>query len=55
MGVFKKDPEAAAERRKEWSIKKHEKAREKLTKKGIDLTGLLILDDSFDDGAFEYL
>lgn len=52
MGMFK---EVSPEKRKEWSNQKHEKAREKLTKKGFDLTGLLILDDSFGDGAFEYL
>lgn len=53
--MFNKDPDALADKRRAWSEKKHEKAREKLTKKGFDLTGLLMLDDSFDDSAFEYL
>lgn len=55
MSLFKKNPEEAAERRAEWSRKKHAKAREKLTKQGFDLDGCLLLDDSFDDGAYEYL
>lgn len=53
MGLFNKDD--AADRRANWSQKKHEKAREKLLKKGHNLDGCLMLDDSFDDGAFEYL
>ncbi|MFM8825520.1 MAG: SHOCT domain-containing protein [Actinomycetota bacterium] len=55
MGLFKKNPEESAERRAEWSRKKHEKAREKLTKLGHNLEGCLLLDDSYDDGAYEYL
>lgn len=53
MGLFNK--EDAEGRRADWSRKKHDKAREKLQKKGFDLDGCLMLDDSFDDGAFEYL
>jgi hypothetical protein len=55
MGLFNKNPEAANDRREEWSRKKHDKAREKLLKKGFNLDGCLMLDDSFDDGAFEFL
>jgi hypothetical protein len=33
----------------------HEKARDTLTKKGVLLDELIMLDDSFDDGAYEYL
>ena len=55
MGFFNKDPGAANDRREEWSRKKHDKAREKLLKKGFNLDGCLMLDDSFDDGAFEFL
>jgi hypothetical protein len=55
MGLFNKDPGAANDRREEWSRKKHDKAREKLLKKGFNLDGCLMLDDSFDDGAFEFL
>ncbi len=53
MGLFNK--EDAQGRRADWSRKKHDKAWEKLQKKGFDLDGCLMLDDSFDDGAFEYL
>lgn len=53
MGLFNK--EGVEERRAEWSQKKQEKAREKLQKKGVNLDGCLMLDDSFADGAYEYL
>jgi hypothetical protein len=55
MGLFNKNPEAANDRREEWSRKKHDKAREKLLKKGVSLDGCLLLDDSIDDGSYEYL
>lgn len=55
MGLFNKNPEASNDRREEWSRKKHDKAREKLLKKGVDLDGCLLLDDSIDDGSYEYL
>jgi hypothetical protein len=55
MGLFKKDEEAAAEKRAKWVKEKHQKAHALLEKRGFDLTGLIMLDDSFEDGAFEYL
>ena len=55
MGIFKKNTEEFDAKRAEWVVKKHEKARDTLTKKGVLLDGLIMLDDSFDDGAYEYL
>ncbi len=62
MGLFKKDEvqlaqkkEAFDVKRQEFAAKKHEKAKTQLLKRGIDLDGLVMLDDSFDDGAYEYL
>ena len=62
MGIFKKDEEAVAnlkeaadDRRSEWVKKKHDKARLALEKRGVNLDGVIIFDDSFDDGAYEYL
>jgi hypothetical protein len=62
MGLFKKDEEAVANlkeaadaRRSEAVRKKHDKARLALEKRGVDLDGVIIFDDSFDDGAYEYL
>lgn len=53
--MFKKDSEATSEKRAKWVKEKHLKAKALLEKRGFDLTGLLMLDDSFDDGAYEYL
>ena len=55
MGIFKNNTEEFDAKRAEWVVKKHEKARDTLTKKGVLLDGLIMLDDSFDDGAYEYL
>ena len=55
MGIFKKNTEELDAKRAEWVVKKHEKARDTLTKKGVLLDELIMLDDSFDDGAYEYL
>jgi hypothetical protein len=55
MGLFKKDQEAASQKRANWVKEKHQKAHALLEKRGFDLAGLIMLDDSFDDGAFEYL
>ena len=55
MGIFKKNTEELDAKRAEWVVKKHEKARDTLSKKGVLLDGLIMLDDSFDDGAYEYL
>lgn len=55
MGMFKKDPEANAEKRANWVKEKHQRAKALLEKRGFDLTSLIMLDDSFDDGAYEYL
>ena len=55
MGLFKKDQEAASEKRAAWVKEKHRKAHALLEKRGFDLAGLVMLDDSFDDGAYEYL
>ena len=51
MCAFKLDPEKLKEREE----KAHQKVREKLTKKGIDLTGSIMVEASVDDGAFIYL
>jgi hypothetical protein len=55
MALFKKDTEASAEKRANWVREKHQKAHDLLSKRGFDLSNLIMLDDSFDDGAFEYL
>jgi hypothetical protein len=55
MGLFKKDTQEVTEKRAKWITEKHQKARDLLTKRGFDLSGLIVLDDSFDDGAYEYL
>jgi hypothetical protein len=62
MGMFKKNGEelenrreAFDERRSDAVKKKHEKARIALEKRGVSLDGVIIFDDSFDDGAYEYL
>lgn len=62
MGIFKKNAEdsenrrdALDARRVEAIKKKHHKARLVLEKHGVDLDGVIIFDDSFDDGAYEYL
>jgi len=55
MGILKRDQDEIIKRQRESSEKRHEKARERLTKKGTDLTGLIMLDMSIDDSAFEYL
>ena len=47
--------EKSTAKREEWALKKHQKARELLVKRGVDLNDLIMLDDSFDEGAFEYL
>ena len=47
--------EKSTTKREEWALKKHQKARELLVKRGVDLNDLIMLDDSFDEGAFEYL
>ena len=51
MAVFKIDPEKLKER----EDKARQKVREKLTKKGIDLTGSIMVEASIDDSAFIYL
>lgn len=69
MGLFKNNSEtdaekhsraaekkAALEEKREVAFaKKHEKAKSVLLKKGYNLNGLLLIDDSFDDGSYEYL
>ena len=51
MSPFKIDPEKLKER----EDKARQKVREKLTKKGIDLTGSIMVEGSIDDSAFIYL
>jgi hypothetical protein len=55
MGLFNKGSEEVSPRRQEWLRKKNEKARAALEKYGVDLDGVLLLDDSFDDNGYEYL
>ena len=62
MGLFKKDEEEVANRKEAFDArrseavkKKHDKARLALEKRGVSLDGVIIFDDSFDDGAYEYL
>jgi hypothetical protein len=62
MGMFKKNEEEIENRREALDMrrneairKKHEKARIALEKRGVNLDGVIVFDDSFDDGAYEYL
>jgi hypothetical protein len=62
MGMFKKNAEDLDNRRELLDArrtdaikKKHDKARGVLEKRGVNLDGVIIFDDSFDDGAYEYL
>lgn len=55
MGLFSKNSGEVSPRRQEWLRKKNEKARAALEKYGVDLDGVLLFDDNFDDNGYEYL